>query len=92
MDANLELARTKLTIRHVAQHAELADAESLLNALRETVTFLERRITREKIAATKSTPVVASDIDAIKDLLEFRDGDGPQVAWHKGRWWHATDK
>ena len=55
MSDNLELARTKLTVRHIAQHGELADAESLLHSLRETVTFLERRIAREKIAIAKST-------------------------------------
>ena len=55
---NLQLAICKLTVRHIAQHGELSDAESLLHALRETVTFLERRIAREKIAIAKQTRVV----------------------------------
>ena len=56
----LELARTKLTVKYIAQHGELPDAESLLRHLRETVTFLERRIAREKLALAKSEPVILS--------------------------------
>jgi len=56
----LELARTKLTVKHLAANSELPDAESLLRHLRETVTFLERRIAREKLAATKTEPMVIS--------------------------------
>ena len=58
--SNLELARTKLTVRHLAQHSDLSDAESLLNGLRETVTYLERRIAREKLAIAKERPLAVS--------------------------------
>lgn len=58
MKENLELARTKLTVRHLAQYSDLGEAESLLNSLRETVTFLERRIAREKLAIAKESRVV----------------------------------
>lgn len=50
---NLDLAIAKVTVRHLAQHSELPDAESLLHSLRETVTFLERRVAREKIKVVK---------------------------------------
>ncbi len=55
---DLELARTKLTVSHLAKNAELPDAERMLAHLRETVTFLERRIAREKIVAKESQSVV----------------------------------
>ena len=51
MDATLELARTKLTVRYLAEHSSLAEAESLLRSIRETTTYLERRIAREKQSA-----------------------------------------
>lgn len=56
---SLELARTKLTLRHLAEpkHTTLPEAESLCSSLRETVIFLERRIAREKLAIAKMTPV-----------------------------------
>lgn len=57
---NLQLAICKTTVRHIAQHGTLVDAESLLNGLRETVTFLERRIAREKLAMAKSKPIVVN--------------------------------
>lgn len=60
MDTNLEIARTKLTANHLAKNSTLSEAESLLRGLRETVTFLERRIAREKLAAAKQPPVVLS--------------------------------
>ncbi len=55
----LELARTKLTVSHLAHEVDLPDAEKMLAHLRETVTFLERRIAREKVNLAKaSTDVV----------------------------------
>ena len=62
---NLELAKAKLTVKHLAQHGDLADAESLLCSLRETVTFLERRIAREKLALAKSKPVIESALRVV---------------------------
>ena len=61
----LELARTKLTVNHLAKHSELSEAESLLRHLRETVTFLERRIAREKLALAKSKPVIESALRVV---------------------------
>jgi len=54
MESSLEMARTKLTLQHLARHSDLSEAEKLLHSIRETVTFLERRIAREKIAIVKS--------------------------------------
>lgn len=48
MDANLELARTKVTVRYLAENLDVAGAEKLLHCLRESSAFLERRIAREK--------------------------------------------
>ena len=59
MDANLEISRTKLTATYLAINCELPEAEKLLNALRETVTFLERRIAREKSEYAKKTMVIS---------------------------------
>lgn len=64
MDANLELARTKLTVKHIAEHGTLPDAESLLRGLRETVAFLERRVAREKILSRKAEVVILSAVEA----------------------------
>lgn len=64
MEANLELAKTKLIVRHLAHYSDLRDAESLLNGLRETVTFLERRIAREKSLIRKTEVVVLSAVEA----------------------------
>lgn len=61
-DAGLEIARTKLTVKYLAEHSPLLDAESLLRSLRETVTFLERRVEREKLSiASKVNLTVLSD-------------------------------
>jgi len=60
----LELARTKLTVSHLARHAELSEAESMLRHLRETVTFLERRIAREKVNVVKEGRV-SVDCDSL---------------------------
>lgn len=60
MEPNLELARTKLSVCHIAQYGSLPDAESLLNGLRETVTFLERRIAREKLAIASKPDLTLS--------------------------------
>lgn len=49
MDANLELIRTKATVRYLAENLDMANAESLLRELRETVTFLERRTARARL-------------------------------------------
>lgn len=55
---NLDLSIAKLITRHLAEHAALPDAESLLSSLRETVAFLERRIAREKVLQHKTLPVI----------------------------------
>ncbi len=56
----LELARTKLTVSHLAHEVDLPDAEKMLAHLRETVTFLERRIAREKVFEGKVPAVLLS--------------------------------
>lgn len=62
MDLLLELAKSRVTNRYLAEHLGLSDAESLLRGLRETVAFLERRIAREKINTHKPQPVVDSQV------------------------------
>lgn len=64
MEPNLELVRSKLTVKFLAEHSTLPDAESLLRSLRETVTYLERRIAREKILNHKAVLVVVSGVEA----------------------------
>ena len=61
---NLQLAICKVTVQHVAQYSQLADAESLLKSLRETVAFLERRVAREKLDAKKSNVVLRLPVEA----------------------------
>lgn len=61
MDNALELARTRVTIRHLAENLDMSEAEKLLLCLRESTVFLERRITREKLdVAEKGETVVHS--------------------------------
>lgn len=51
---NLDIVIVKVTMRHLAEHSTVGDAESLLRSMRETVTYLERRIAREKIDVVKA--------------------------------------
>lgn len=51
---SLETARSKITVMYLAQHLELAEAKSFLKSLRETVMFLERRVSRETILLNKT--------------------------------------
>lgn len=63
-EPNLELARTRLTLRHLAEHSVLDDAETMLKMCRETVAFLERRIAREKLViAGKGKSVLESRME-----------------------------
>jgi len=62
MDNGLEIARTKVTLRYLAEHAELSDAEKLLHSLKETSMFLERRISREKSIHVNKESVLKSEV------------------------------
>ncbi len=50
MDLLLELARTKVTNRYLAENLSLDQAEKLRHDLTEVCRFLERRIQNEKAA------------------------------------------
>ncbi len=58
MDLSLELARSKVTTRYLAENIPLPEAEKLKHDLTEVCRFLERRIAREKIVAKESQNVV----------------------------------
>jgi hypothetical protein len=60
MDATLEINRTRWTIKYLTRNANLAEAQQLLEVLREVVTGLERRISSENLAARKHKTVVVS--------------------------------
>lgn len=64
MDANLELARAKVTNRYLAENLAVSEAERFLDSMRETTAFLERRVAREKIVIAKSaqTTVISETV------------------------------
>lgn len=55
MSDSLELTKTKVSIRWFAENLELSDAEKYLRSLRETVAYLERRTTRERMLLHKQS-------------------------------------
>lgn len=46
-DYKLELARLTPTVSHLAENISLSEAKILLRNLRDTVSYLERRVARE---------------------------------------------
>lgn len=70
MDANLEFERTRLTLRHLAQHSSLSDAERLLKLTRETTEFLLHRIAREKRTVAETADLgVSSNVDEFFSMM-----------------------
>ena len=55
MTLELELIRTKVTNRYLAENVDLPSAEKLKHDLTEVCRFLERRIAREKMIVAKES-------------------------------------
>lgn len=64
MDANLELIRTRATVRYLAENLDVSDAQTLLHDLKESSAYLERRIAREKSLQQKAGGVILSVVEA----------------------------
>lgn len=54
MESNFQLAQTKLSMRHLAEHGTVDEIEKLLSCIREVTPRIENRIGREKIAIVKT--------------------------------------
>lgn len=63
MEPNFQLAQTKLSLRHLAEHGTVDEIEKLLACIREVTPRIENRIVREKIAIAKMDGIGVKYVD-----------------------------
>jgi hypothetical protein len=55
MEPNFQLAQTKLSMRHLAEHGTLDEIEKLLSCIHEVTPRIEGRIRQAKLSLAKTT-------------------------------------